>query len=222
MDFIGGVGFGFPPFVFDDKNRAIVVEFDHVALAGEAENQRAYGQAVGDADAGTRFVRCIVGAVVEDSALGGELVLRPSLLEVDEGALARAKKVMLQGGDGEQLVFGEHGDLFWEMNGVGKSRILAVEANPALGIFLPIVFVRYELFDGIKNDAEALVVFFLHCLDFLSQELVGVHQAAELDESPHDGDVHLDRAGRPEYAGEHGHALFGEGVGKGAASPVQT
>lgn len=74
-----------------------------------------------------------------------------------------------------------------------------------------------ELFDGFEDELELLVVvgvFFLEGFDFLGQECVGVHQAAELDEGAHDGDVHLHGAGGAEYAGEHGDALLGEGVGK--------
>ena len=78
-----------------------------------------------------------------------------------------------------------------------------------------------ELFDGLEDDFEVLVVFGVfgfEGFDFFREQGVGVHQAAELDEGPHDGDVHLHGAGGTEDAGEHGDALLGEDVGEAAAS----
>ncbi len=42
-----------------------------------------------------------MGAVVHDAAFGGEDVLGPESLDVDEGALALAVKEVLEGGDGK-------------------------------------------------------------------------------------------------------------------------
>ena len=53
-----------------------------------------------------------------------------------------------------------------------------------------------ELINGFEDDLEVLIVFFLKFFDFFSEELVGLHQRAELDEGPHDGDVDLDGSGR--------------------------
>jgi len=74
-----------------------------------------------------------------------------------------------------------------------------------------------ELFDGLGDDLKMLVVFGVLAFqgfDLLGEQAVGIHQAAELDEGAHDGDVHLHGAGRAEDAGEHGDALLGEGVGE--------
>jgi len=71
-----------------------------------------------------------------------------------------------------------------------------------------------ELADGVEDDAELAVVFFLHFPDLLGEVAVGIHEAAELDEGAHDGDVHLDGPLGPQHAGKHGHALLGEGVGE--------
>ena len=78
-----------------------------------------------------------------------------------------------------------------------------------------------QLFDGLEDDLEVLVVFGVfrfEGFDFFREEGVGVHQAAELDEGAHDGDIYLHGAGRAQDAGEHGDALLGEGVGEGAAT----
>ena len=75
---------------------------------------------------------------------------------------------------------------------------------------------RDELFDGVEDGGEILIVlgvFALQVLDFLGKELVGIHQAAELDEGAHNGDVHIHGAGRAQDGGKHGDALLGECVG---------
>lgn len=67
-----------------------------------------------------------------------------------------------------------------------------------------------ELADGVEDELELLVVigvFGFERLDFLGEQGVRVHQAAELDEGPHDGDVDLHGAGRAKDAGKHGDAL---------------
>jgi len=59
-----------------------------------------------------------------------------------------------------------------------------------------------ELFDGLENDFEVLVVlgvFRFEGFDFLGEQGIGVHQAAELDEGAHDRDVHLHGSGRAEH-----------------------
>ena len=49
-----------------------------------------------------------------------------------------------------------------------------------------------ELADGIEKDAELAVIFPLHFPDLLGKVAVKIHQPAELNEGPHDGDVDLD------------------------------
>ena len=80
----------------------------------------------------------------------------------------------------------------------------------------------YELFDSVEDDLEVLVVFLFELFDFLGEELVRLHQGAELDEGAHDGDVDLDGALGTEDGREHSDTLFGEGVGEGAATTVST
>ena len=51
-----------------------------------------------------------------------------------------------------------------------------------------------ELFDGVEDDLELLVVlgvFLFEGFDLFGEQAVGIHQTAELDEGAHDGDVHL-------------------------------
>lgn len=44
--------------------------------------------------------------MMEDLTLGGEAVFGPDLLVVDEGALLRAKKVVLEGGEWGRAIVG--------------------------------------------------------------------------------------------------------------------
>jgi hypothetical protein len=46
---------------------------------------------------------------VEEIAFSGEKIIAPHLLDVDERALPLAKEKMLECGDREELIFGEHG-----------------------------------------------------------------------------------------------------------------
>jgi len=122
LDFVGLVALGFAAFVFDGDDLGVccgrdahapLVEFDDVALAGEAEDGGGDGQGTGDADTGTGFVWAVVGSLVQDLALGREAVLGPSLFQMDQGGLPGAKEKVLEGGEGEELVFGEHGEGSW-------------------------------------------------------------------------------------------------------------
>jgi hypothetical protein len=92
-------------FVFRREERS---EFDDVGLSDEAETQRADAKPTGNAEAGSRFPASFVGPVVEDLAFGCKAVLRPLLLNVDERALSRAEGEVLQPGQWQQVVFGEH------------------------------------------------------------------------------------------------------------------
>ena len=54
----------------------------------------------------------------------------------------------------------------------------------------------YELINGFEDNLEVLIVFSLKFFDFFSEEFVGLHQRAELNEGAYDGNVHLDGSGR--------------------------
>ena len=66
------------------------------------------------------------------------------------------------------------------------------------------------------SNGELLAVAALQRLDPFGEIPVGVHEAPQLHEGAHDGDVDFHRARRAQHAGEHGDALFGEGVGQSA------
>jgi len=56
--------------------------------------------------------------------------------------------------------------------------------------------------------------------DSAGQVFVACQQLAELNESSHDQDAHAYGVVAVEHSGEHGHAVFGEGMRQGAASAV--
>lgn len=69
--------------------------------------------------------------------------------------------------------------------------------------------------DGLEDGFEACVVFLFQCGEFARQHL------PQADEGTHDFDVDLNGAFAAQDAGEHGDALFGEGVG-GSADAAPT
>lgn len=101
LDFVGAVAFRFAALVFDGDDAPVAVEFDDVGLAVESETVAGEVEAAGGSQAGAGFGGAVVGALVEDAAGGGEVVLGPEPLDVDEGALALAVEEVLEGGNGE-------------------------------------------------------------------------------------------------------------------------
>ena len=79
-----------------------------------------------------------------------------------------------------------------------------------------------ELLDRFEHDRELLVIFLLERFDFAGEITVCVHEAAQLHEGAHDGDIDLDSARAAEDAGKHRDALFGEGIREVATSAIRT
>ena len=52
-----------------------------------------------------------MGFVVQHLPLSREFVFRPHLLQVDQPALARTKQPVLESGERQELILGEHGGL---------------------------------------------------------------------------------------------------------------
>ena len=70
-----------------------------------------------------------------------------------------------------------------------------------------------------NTTLKLLVIPALHLLEAQRQVAMRCEYLPQLDEGAHDGDVYLNRAGAAQDAGEHGHALLGEGKGSGASPP---
>lgn len=81
---------------------------------------------------------------------------------------------------------------------------------------------RHELADSVEHDFELGVVLLFESGEFPGEVVVGREHLAEFYECSHDGDVNLYGAGAAEDAGEHGDALFGEGVGVCATEAAPT
>jgi len=76
---------------------------------------------------------------------------------------------------------------------------------------------------GIEDYAKLGVVLLFELSELAGKVGVRGEQAPEADEAAHDLDVDQDGARTAQYAGQHGHALFGKGVGEvSAAAPVRT
>jgi hypothetical protein len=73
-----------------------------------------------------------------------------------------------------------------------------------------------------SKTTELLVVFFLERFDLAGEIAICIHEAAELHERPHNGDIDFDSASAAEDAGEHGNALLGESVGWPTSASVRS
>ena len=99
LDFVGSVLFGFAPLVFHHHNPPVPVELDNIADAMQSESLAAHRKPARDPHTRTRFVRPVMRAVVHRAPLGGETVLRPLAVQVDQRALPLAKEQVLERGD---------------------------------------------------------------------------------------------------------------------------
>jgi hypothetical protein len=85
-----------------------LVEFDDVGFAREAKAHRLDAEAARDDDSGAGFGAGFVDSLVQDAAFLGEAILLPLLFDVDESPLALAEEEVLEAGEREKVVFGEH------------------------------------------------------------------------------------------------------------------
>jgi len=79
----------------------------------------------------------------------------------------------------------------------------------------------HEVPNRLEDRLEPRVVLALERVQALEEIPVAGSHRPEADEDAHDLDVDLDGALAVQHAGEHGHALFGEGMGSvpAAAAP---
>lgn len=89
-----------------------------------------------------------------------------------------------------------------------------IETDAALGLFLASIVLGQELLDGLEHKSKLLVVFLLQTVDLAGEVTIAVHQAPELDEGAHDGDVDFDCLFAAKHAGEHRDSLLGERHGR--------
>ena len=80
----------------------------------------------------------------------------------------------------------------------------------------------HELADGVEDRFELEVVFAFEGVELPGEVGVCCEHPAEVDEGTHDLNIDLYGAGAVEDAGEHGDALFGEGVGVCATEAAPT
>ena len=99
------VGFGVPALVFDGIGAA-AVEFDDIRLADKSQAQGTKGKIPRDAGIAAGFMPGGMDMVVGEAPLGREAVLAPNLLDMDQRALPLAIQQVLQGGKGQEIIFG--------------------------------------------------------------------------------------------------------------------
>jgi hypothetical protein len=88
---------------------------------------------------------------------------------------------------------------------------------------LPWLFMRPDqTANGVEDNLELTVVSLLELPDALSEIFMFDDHPPQLDGCPHDFDVDRDSTPAPQNAGEHGHALFREGIRSAAPPAPQT
>ena len=108
-------------------------------------------------------------------------------------------------------------DFFGDADEHGISYLRDVKSDAAAGLFRLLL----HRIEGLDDGLDLLVVH-LNGLgqprELLDEFARRGHQTAKTHEGPHDLDIHPHGGGRPQYAGEHGDAMFGEDPGEFAAA----
>lgn len=81
-------------------------KLNHVGLASQPEAEGVQTEAAGDSEARPAFRPGVVRLLMQFAAFGGEAVLRPHLLDMNQGPLALAEHEVLEAGEGQEVVFG--------------------------------------------------------------------------------------------------------------------
>ena len=78
-------------------------QLDHVGDPGDAERARADRHALDDAALAAARLPGLVALLVQDAPLGGQHILGPQPLDVDQRALPRAEQIVLQRREGDEV-----------------------------------------------------------------------------------------------------------------------
>ena len=78
---------------------------------------------------------------------------------------------------------------------------------------------HHQLPDGVEDHLELGSYFFSRASSFRDRSSVRGQHLPQAHEGPHDLDVHRDSPRTAQHAGKHRHALLGEGIGGGPATP---
>ena len=110
LDGVGRLVLGATALVFDGERLpgvvGLAVELDDVGHAMEAECGGLQRQGSRDAQVAAGLAAGFMGLVMKHATLGGEAVLGPLALDVDERALPRAEREVLQGGERKRGIVG--------------------------------------------------------------------------------------------------------------------
>lgn len=120
------------------------MKLDDVGDTMEAEGGGLERQGAGGAEIAARFAAGLMRAIVEHAALGGESVFGPLALDVNERALARAKREMLERREREGIVVGGH-----RAGGRPRSAVAGVETDFPFGRIARRVEQWQQFFDDV-------------------------------------------------------------------------
>ena len=112
LHLVGAVRLGPAQLVLDrERHRPArrAVQLDQIGDADQAQGRGAQRHAGDAAHALALLLRRLVHPVVREASLGGQRILGPDPLDVNQRALPRAIQPVLQRGDGDEVVFVGHG-----------------------------------------------------------------------------------------------------------------
>src|SRR5438876_1225387 len=92
--------------------------------------------------------------------------------------------------------------------------LLFMRMKPDLAFWF---FWRHQFADRIEDDLKLRIVFLFQCGEFAGKIGIGKKHPTQAHECAHDRDVHVYSAFSEQDAGEHRHALLGEGIRQIAA-----
>lgn len=163
MNFVCAVGLGAAALVLHGvgaRRLRRAVQLHDIGDAGKAEAARHDLQAAHGALCWPRFMAGFVHALVHHLALGGEAILRPDALDMDQRALARAIKPMLERRERDEIVGFRtvHERAPWEEpeNLDAGGNVAAIDAHVVIGVgacWRPIM--RARIADRMRIAIEA-------------------------------------------------------------------
>ena len=109
LHLVAAVGLRFAALVLDGVDGAVPVKLDDIGLPAQTEPLRTDRESPRRAHPPLRRLLLAVGPFVQHPAFGRVPVLDPYLFQVDQGTLARAVEVVLQGGEHDVVGFVIHG-----------------------------------------------------------------------------------------------------------------
>jgi hypothetical protein len=108
LHLVAAIAFRLASLVLDREDRAVRMEFHDIGLAAQTKPMRADREGTYGTYPPLPHFFPTIRPLVQYPAFGSEPVFDPDLFDMDQGALARAVQIVLQGGEHDEVGFGIH------------------------------------------------------------------------------------------------------------------